>query len=83
MEKKVHGVMWLCDPDRADREHNTETNDGIRSVEWLGAKNLSPVAKRMKSKNKVPRADSARGDRKEKNPWQWQKFRNFFRWYSC
>jgi hypothetical protein len=53
MEKKVCGATWLCDPDRAVRECNTETNDGIRSVEQLGAKNLSPVVKRMKSMNKV------------------------------
>jgi hypothetical protein len=82
MEKKVCGVAWLCDPDRAVGEHNTETDDGIGSMERLGAKNLSPVANRMKSTNKVPRADSARGDCKEKTPWQWQKIQNFQRWCS-
>ncbi len=82
MEEEVCGIAWLCDPDRAVGECNTETNDGIGSVERLRSKNLSPVAKRMESSNKVLHADLARGGREEKNPWQWQKFRNFQRWCS-
>ncbi len=70
MEEEVHGATWLCDPDRAIGERDTETNDGIGSMERLRAKNLRPVAKRMKSTNKVLRTDLARGDCKEKNPWQ-------------
>jgi hypothetical protein len=73
MEEEVRGVVWLCDPDRAIKEHNTETDDGIGPMEQLGTKNLSLVAKRMKSTNKVLHADLARGDREEKKPWQWQK----------
>jgi hypothetical protein len=67
MEEEVCGIAWLCDPDRAVGERNTETNDGIGTVERLRTKNLSPVAKRMESTNKVLHADLARGDRKEKS----------------
>jgi hypothetical protein len=36
VEEEVCGVIWLCDPDRAVGERNTEPNDGIGPVEWLG-----------------------------------------------
>jgi hypothetical protein len=66
MEEEVHAGTWLCDQDRAIEEHNTETNDGIRPMERPRTKNLSPVAKRIVSTNKVLCADLAREDCKEK-----------------
>jgi hypothetical protein len=68
IEEEVCEVAWLCDPDRGIRECNTETDDGIVP---------RPVAKRMKSTNKVPHADLARGDRKEKKTLAVAKFQNF------
>ncbi len=47
VDEEVCGVAWLCDPDRTIMECNIETDDGIEPVEWLGVKNLSPVAKGM------------------------------------
>jgi hypothetical protein len=32
IEEEVHEVVWLCDPDKAVGELNTETNDGIGPV---------------------------------------------------
>ncbi len=45
VKEEVRGVVWLCNPDRAVGEHNAESNDGIGPMEWLGVKNLGPVAK--------------------------------------
>ncbi len=47
VDEEVHGVAWLCDPDRTIVERNIETNDGIGPVERLRVKNLSPVVKGM------------------------------------